>query len=183
MDCVLIQNNKAHEIWRNTSKTSLAGRFTQEIYDTIVDVNDNLTQPGDVWNGASFQHLQAVIHTASGEFKNAAGAPEYGYNLSASGDYSVVVIPRYPDARIEKWGGTAIAVKTQAEIDAYKASKLTAYCNAESRKKDILAMLAVIVRGKDPVAWNGMTQAQKIDAIRAAAGIYKNIREFIDDKI
>lgn len=76
--------------------------------------------------------IKAVVHVSSGEFKNKQELFECGPfepqrpALSVvngvtnyDSDYDVVVVPRIPDPRTEKWNGNAIVAKSQAEIDAY----------------------------------------------------------------
>lgn len=72
---------------------------------------------------------------------------------------------------------------SQGEIDAYDAAQRTALATATSRQKDILTLCACSVRGRNVAAWNAMTTQQKITATLAEADVWKNIREFIDDKV
>ena len=53
MDCVLIQNEKAHQIWRNATKASLHGTVTSELLNTIVETAGPV-QEGDLWDGRAF---------------------------------------------------------------------------------------------------------------------------------
>ena len=78
----------------------------------------------------------------------------------------------------------------QPTIDAFDvndpthaAIELATLALTTSRQKDILAMLAVIVRQKNVSAWNGMTAAQKVTAVLAEADLFKSFREFIDNKV
>lgn len=65
---------------------------------------------------------------------------------------------------------------------AHAAAELTALALADSRRKDILATVAIIVKERDVAAWNAMTITQKVEAVRNEADIWKAFREFIDDK-
>ena len=124
MDCVLVQNGRAHEFWRNTSKSSLNGKYTAEIFDAIVEIaSPNTVAHGYVWNGASF-------------------------------DPPVVTSP-----------------PTLSEI-----------AQRDSRMKSVIATMAVVTMEKDRVAWNLMTQAQKIQAVKDELDVWKTFREWVDDK-
>ena len=72
---------------------------------------------------------------------------------------------------------------TQGEIDTYESTQLSNKSLATSRQKDILAMLAVIVRQKNVSAWNALTTPQKVTAVLAEADLFKTFRGFIDDKV
>jgi hypothetical protein len=48
-DCVLIQNGKAHEIWRDRQKVELRP-MTQELLDCVVEVPAGSASYGAVWN-------------------------------------------------------------------------------------------------------------------------------------
>src|SRR3990167_8026924 len=101
------------------------------------------------------------------------------------------IVWRWPGARcvvhggvLERWDGpmprpTDVEI-AQAVEDYTPAVALAQTAQATSRQKDILAMLAVIVRAKDVAAWNGMTIQQKVSATLAEADVWKNIREFIE---
>ena len=69
------------------------------------------------------------------------------------------------------------------DIVAYDAAQLASRALATSRQKDILALLACSVRGRNVAAWNAMTTPQKVAATLAEADAWKTIREFIDDKV
>ena len=141
--------------------------------------------------------LKTIIHIPSGEFKDKTGYSACGpfepnrpiLSTSPQGvdtidpDYAIVVVPRIPDPLTEKWDGSAIVAKTQAERDASKAAQLASKAQRTSREKDILAMLAVIVRQKNVSAWNALTSQQKVTAVLAEADLFKTFREFIDDKV
>lgn len=138
--------------------------------------------------------IKTVVHLPSGEFKNKQGQSECGPfepSLPALSvvngvttydpDYAIVVVPRMPDPRIEKWNGSAIVAKTQGVIDAYDAAKLADHSTRKSLDPDILAMLATIVRGRlGGPAWNALTTMQKKQVIRDEAAIFKGMREFFD---
>lgn len=79
---------------------------------------------------------KTVVHVPTGEFKNTQGLFECGPfepqrpMLSVINgitnydpDYDVVVVESIPDPRSQKWGGSAVIAKTQAEIDAYDAAR------------------------------------------------------------
>ena len=54
MDCILIQHGKAHEIWRRTAKATLTTRYAPDILSAIVETAEDVVQPGDLWDGATF---------------------------------------------------------------------------------------------------------------------------------
>ena len=53
---------------------------------------------------------------------------------------------------------------------------------AEARRKDIIATCALMVMQRDRAAWNAMTAAQKLDAVRAEVVLWKGLRVFLHDK-
>lgn len=104
------------------------------------------------------------------------------------------IVWKWPGARcvvrgdvLERWDGPmaqpSAAEITQAVADYTPAVQLTARCQITSRQKDILAMLATVVRGRNVSAWNAMTTQQKVEATLAEADVWKSIRAFIDDKV
>ena len=146
--------------------------------------------------------IKAVVHVPTGAFKNAQGdfacAPNEPQRpvLSVTNgvttydpNYDVVVVPRMPDPRTEKYDSSAafvdycIVSKSQAEIAAYDATALSVRSQITSRQKDILTMCALVVRARGINAWNNMTTPQKVTATLAEADVWKTIREFIDDKV
>ena len=54
MDCVLIQNGRAHEIWRKTRKADLRDYVTSEILAATVETPEGAVTAGDVWDGTTF---------------------------------------------------------------------------------------------------------------------------------
>ena len=54
MDCVLIQNGRAHEIWRRMRKMDLVDRYSGEFLAAIVETAEDVVHSGDVWNGTTF---------------------------------------------------------------------------------------------------------------------------------
>ena len=136
-----------------------------------------------------------VIHAASGEFRDEQGhllLEEVSHGWRDAGcpapndaAFSIVVIPNgtVSDQRIHKWNGSAVVAKSVAELAAYDAAKLSASAQATSRQKDVLATCALVVRARGITAWNNMTTPQKVAATLAEADVWKNIREFIDDKV
>ena len=118
MDCVLIQGNRAHEIWRNTAKSQLAGKYTQAILDVIVETT-NPVEVGFTWNGSAFLGQRWIIHTATGEFVSGG----YFDPVLPDGDHSIVNTgTTTPNLRTEKWNGSAIVGKTAQEIASYDAA-------------------------------------------------------------
>lgn len=125
-----------------------------------------------------------VIHTATGEFICGGfydpTVPDVDHSIvTLTGAYA----ENMPEPSGQKWNGSAVVDKTQAEINAYDAAKNTAAFTATSQQKDILATCALIVRAKGVAAWNAMTLQQKKDATLAEAAVWVNIRQFIEDNI
>lgn len=67
-DCIRIENGRAAEIWRNTSKAALCFRvhdgetepravFAPAIVAAIVEAESGAVQEGQAWNGAGFDPL------------------------------------------------------------------------------------------------------------------------------
>jgi hypothetical protein len=72
---------------------------------------------------------------------------------------------------------------TQATLDTTPewtpALRRTQQFLATSRQKDILAMIALVVRAKNQAVWNAMTIPQKIAATLAEADVWITVRDFI----
>jgi len=126
-----------------------------------------------------------VVRVADGQFCLGRG-PDPAIYLIDQVNYGVVDLgdtAPTPDERTQKWGGSSVVAKTTAEIATFDASEKTARFTATSRQKDILAMLAVIVRAKNTSAWNAMTPLQKKTATFAEADVWIAIRQFIEDNL
>ena len=123
--------------------------------------------------------VRVWVRDSDGEF----GSP---YSMEAevpapSGGRRVVEVPTDPDPRRQKWSGSAVVNKTQAEIDAYDAAHLSAQAERESLTPSVLAMLGTMVRGRmGAVAWTALTPAAKKQAVRDEAAVFKGMREFFD---
>lgn len=72
---------------------------------------------------------------------------------------------------------------TPEELAAAADSATTQRAHATSQQKDILAMIAFVVRSKDPAAWAALTLAQKRAATLANADIWRDIRVFIEKNL
>lgn len=58
-DTVLIRTDSsgqqyAHQIWRNTAKSELAGKVTQELLDSMVETADGVADENDYYDGVDF---------------------------------------------------------------------------------------------------------------------------------
>lgn len=53
-DCVLIQDGKAHEIWRDTRTADLRTRYAPGILANVVEVVSGTVSPRDLWDGTQF---------------------------------------------------------------------------------------------------------------------------------
>jgi|KBSSwiStaDraftv2_1062776.scaffolds.fasta_scaffold11619_3 hypothetical protein len=67
-----------------------------------------------------------------------------------------------------------------APTPADMATMRTLEFTATSRRKDVLATCALIVRARGIAAWNAMTLQQKVTAAFAEADVWVNIRDFIE---
>jgi len=109
------------------------------------------------------------------------GAPLVDYTLEDNSDGAGVRIAQWSEAMLGP-------LPTQAECDAITPAQVAAYDSARrlgqfaatSRQKDILAMVALVVRAKGAAAWNAMSPAQKVAATLAEADVWANIRDFIE---
>lgn len=89
---------------------------------------------------------------------------------------------------IARWDPQYGAQPTDAQIAAVTDAQAIAAGRAErfqatADDKDNLATIALIVRARGVAAWNGMTQPQKIAAVRAEADVWRTIRDFIEDNL
>lgn len=48
-DCILIQNNKAHEIWKERTLNALP-KLHSDLLKNIVEVSSESVSYGDIWN-------------------------------------------------------------------------------------------------------------------------------------
>ena len=73
MDCILIQNGKAHQIWSGISKADLCFKihegesdaraiFSPAIFSAIIEVESDAVNEGDEWNGARFTPASAPVN-------------------------------------------------------------------------------------------------------------------------
>ena len=140
--------------------------------------------------------IKALVYTPTGEFRGAGSIEPSRPILSVVNgittydpDYAVVTLPgdAMPTPRTQKWNGSAVVAKTQAEIAAYDAAQLAAHAERESLTPDNLATAGLAVwyglgttNAARNSAWNAMTGAQKKQAVATAAGVFKTMREFFD---
>lgn len=93
--------------------------------------------------------------------------------LNAVVETADVVHPGY------RWNGTSFVAPITAKVQS-----LSEYAQTTSRDKNMLATFALILRARIGIdAWNALTTQQKISQTLAEADIWKNIREFINDKV
>lgn len=87
-----------------------------------------------------------------------------------------------PDPILERFDATTgRRAATPTEIAESRADLLASQSKATSRKKDILAMCALVVRARGIAAWNAMTTPQKVTAALNEADVWANIRDFIEN--
>ena len=85
---------------------------------------------------------------------------------------------------------SSLQTQSQAIIDtfdvndpAHAAAELATHSLIASRRKDMLATLAVVVRGRNIAMWNAMTVNQKVAATLAEADTWEDIRNFIEKNL
>lgn len=107
-------------------------------------------------------------------------------------DYTLLDRSDGQGAVIGDWNTATLgAVPTQAELDAITPAQITAAQTTErqaqftatSRRKDVLATCALVVRARGIATWNGMTVQQKKDATLVEADVWSNIRDFIETNL
>lgn len=107
-------------------------------------------------------------------------------------DYTLVDDSNGTGVRIATWNAVTLgpvptpaelAAITPAQTAAVQATLRTAVFTATSRQKDILAMVALVVRAKGLAAWNAMTVPQKVSATLAEADAWTTIRDFIETNV
>lgn len=55
MDTVLIQGDKAHQIWRGQYVDDLRERFHPDLVANMREVSEGTVQEGDLWDGSIFK--------------------------------------------------------------------------------------------------------------------------------
>lgn len=75
---------------------------------------------------------------------------------------------------------TGKRLATAEELAVAADADLDTLAQRTSRQKDILAMVAFIVRQSNVTAWNAMTLAQKRAAVLSGADVWRDIRVFIE---
>ncbi len=91
----------------------------------------------------------------------------------------------HPDQRRHRYANVTPLPRrdaTPAEIAAYDDELLTALATRESRRKDIIAAVALLVKRTDP-NWGTYTLAQKRDAVLAAADEWIALRVFVEKNV
>lgn len=105
---------------------------------------------------------------------------------TATGDATAVLLPTSPQLwRGKKATAWTVGQTTSAQsiIDTTPAVTPQQGFAATSRQKDILAMVALVVRAKGLVAWNAMTLQQKKDATFAEADVWATLRDFAETNL
>lgn len=90
----------------------------------------------------------------------------------------------FPDYARQRWDAARKAVRdaTPDELAADATAALEAEATAGSRKKDLLAICAMVLERFDPT-WAGLTAAQKKTAVFAAADRWKFWREYAENNL
>ncbi|MCF2522354.1 hypothetical protein [Bradyrhizobium sp. G127] len=60
MDSILVQNGRAHQIWRGVAKDSIPP-MTPELMDCVVEAEAGLVDDGDIWSGSAFSKPSPVL--------------------------------------------------------------------------------------------------------------------------
>lgn len=138
---------------------------------------------------------KAVIHTATGEFRDEQGRflfdlvnqgwREAGMPPSSDPAFSLIDVPAgvFPDPDTQRWDGTRVVARTAQDIAAAQRAARSVVITGTSRQKDILATCALIVRARNIAGWNNMTLSQKVTATLAEAEVWRGIREFLEDNL
>jgi hypothetical protein len=77
------------------------------------------------------------------------------------------------------WTGPQITAAENAIVNCTVTTPALVYARS-SKMKDLLATLAVGIRGRNVAAWNALTIPQKVAATQAEADIWANIRDFAE---
>lgn len=91
----------------------------------------------------------------------------------------------HPNPRLHRWANVTPRPKrdaTAAEIAAYDDEKLTDLATRESRAKDTIASIALMLKRTDP-NWATYTLAQKVAAVNAAKTEWVNLRVFVENNV
>lgn len=84
------------------------------------------------------------------------------------------VAPDSTDYSGQRWTGST--------FEALPPVPVATVALTESRRKETLSTMALIVMQRDPTAWNAMSVDQRLRAIQTEAYLWKGLREFVDDK-
>lgn len=121
--------------------------------------------------------MTAIVDTQTNEFVADGHAPD--------ARYQVKTVSRNPNPLVERWHATLeFEAKTSQQIADGLTAGQTAAALLTSRQKDILTMVAFVVRrtnnpsgiGASITSWNAMTLAQKKTAVFAAADEWRDMR-------
>jgi hypothetical protein len=128
--------------------------------------------------------IKKTIHTATGEFQVGGGFAEPELPALDSGppvvhdpDYSIVAWEgdRLPDPRTEKWNGSAVVNKSQAEVDEFDATQPLWVDGRE-----IMRRLADSTHlGLDQLAQTDATVTKLWNTLRAGGNVDVHSTEFI----
>ena len=136
--------------------------------------------------------MKVIVHAATGEFRDEQGRflcepKSQGWRMDgcpppSDPAYAIVEVPSGTaiNPRTQKWSGSAVVARAQADIDATDAAQLSMQIDRESLTPPVLAMLGTIVRGRDVAAWTGMTFTERKTTILNEAAVWKSMREFFD---
>jgi hypothetical protein len=86
-----------------------------------------------------------------------------------------------PDIKLHRYDAVlGKRLATAQELTDATTSALSATAQTDSRRLDIVATCALIVKRSNPTAWSNMTAAQKKAAVLAAADDWRDLRVLID---
>ena len=120
----------------------------------IVTIQDTTGHVIGQWNGGDNQMLDLV-----------AGRT---HRTLAEGDTT--------DYSGQRWTGEQFEAVPAPRVTPNEAA------TAEAQRQDIIATCALAVMHRDRVAWNAMTSAQKLDAVRQEVALWKGLRVFLHDQ-
>jgi len=103
----------------------------------------------------------------------AAGVPITGLSLGRLGDKATW--------RVEP---AALQAAAQPHIDAFDPvlGLVQGRALEDSRREDLIALVALMVRGRDVPGWQLLTTPQKFAAVQTELVVYRTLREFIDGR-
>lgn len=104
---------------------------------------------------------------------------------AATGDPTAVLFnvgEGWKGKKAQPWSAGDLSA-TQTALDTTPVQTALQRYTATSRQKDLLALIALVVRAKGLAAWNAMTIPQKVAATLAEADAWTTIRDFLESNV